>query len=120
MRGVIRKRREFLKLMRACTVERGYFTVTDIQRQAGIPRSTAQDWINRLLDEGCVVIRERKMGRNPAKYAAISALPSSACRRIFTTSTGRSRDSINEMHEHCMRCRSVHTIIRVHAVVLET
>ncbi len=85
MRGVIRKRREFLKLMRACTVDRGYFTVTDIQRQAGVPRSTAQDWINRLLDEGCVIIRERKMGRNPTRYAAISALPSSACRRIFTT-----------------------------------
>ncbi len=98
MRGVIRKRREFLKLMRACTVDRGYFTVTDIQRQAGIPRSTAQDWINRLLDEGCVVVRERKMGRNPAKYAAISALPSSACRRIFTTVDGERV----EIYHECM------------------
>jgi hypothetical protein len=98
MRGVIRKRREFLKLMRACTVDRGYFTVTDIQKQAGVPRSTAQDWINRLLDEGCVVMKERKLGRNPAKYAAISALPSSACRRIFTTVDG---DRVEIYHE-CM------------------
>ncbi|HII75771.1 MAG TPA: sugar-specific transcriptional regulator TrmB [Methanolinea sp.] len=98
MRGVIQKRREYLHLMRACTLERGHFTVTDIQKGAGVPRSTAQDWINRLLDEGCVVIRERKMGRNPAKYAAISALPSSACRRIFTTIDG---DSV-EIHHECM------------------
>ncbi|MDI9634174.1 MAG: helix-turn-helix domain-containing protein [Methanolinea sp.] len=96
MRGVIRKRREFLSLMRACTVERGYFTVADIQRLAGVPRSTAQDWIRRLLEEGCVVVREQKMGRNPAKYAAISALPSSACRRIFTTVDG---DRVEIYHE---------------------
>ena len=98
MRGVIQKRREYLHLMRACTLEHGYFTVTDIQRGVSVPRSTAQDWINRLLDEGCVVIRERKMGRNPAKYAAISALPSSACRRIFTTIDG---DEV-EIHHDCM------------------
>ncbi|MCQ8894647.1 MAG: sugar-specific transcriptional regulator TrmB [Methanolinea sp.] len=98
MRGVIRKRREFLRLMRTCTLEQGYFTVTDIQKGAGVPRSTAQDWINRLLDEGCVVVRERKMGRIPARYAAISALPSSACRRIFTTTDG---DRV-EIHHECM------------------
>lgn len=98
MRGVIQKRREFLHLMRACTLEHGFFTVTDIQEGALVPRSTAQDWIHRLLDEGCVVIRERKMGRNPARYAAISALPSSACRRIFTTIDG---DRV-EIHHDCM------------------
>jgi len=98
MRGVIQKRREYLHLMRACTLEHGYFTVTDIQKGALVPRSTAQDWIHRLLDEGCVVIRERKMGRNPARYAAISALPSSACRRIFTTIDG---DRV-EIHHDCM------------------
>lgn len=98
MRSVIQKRREFLHLMRACTLDRGYFTVTDIQEGAGVPRSTAQDWINRLVDEGCVRVREKKMGRNPAKYAAISALPSSACRRIFTTIDG---DRV-EIHHECM------------------
>ncbi|OPX71192.1 MAG: Sugar-specific transcriptional regulator TrmB [Methanoregulaceae archaeon PtaB.Bin108] len=98
MRGVIQKRREYLHLMRACTLEHGFFTITDIQRGTSVPRSTAQDWINRLLDEGCVVIRERKMGRNPAKYAAISAIPSSACRRIFTTIDG---DRV-EIHHDCL------------------
>ncbi|MCU0631423.1 MAG: sugar-specific transcriptional regulator TrmB [Methanolinea sp.] len=98
MRGVIQKRREYLHLMRACTLERGYFTVTDIQGGVSVPRSTAQDWINRLLDEGCVVVRERKIGRSPARYAAISALPSSACRRIFTTID---HDRV-EIHHECM------------------
>lgn len=98
MRGVIQKRREYLHLMRACTLEQGYFTVNDIQKGAIVPRSTAQDWINRLMEEGCVVVRERKMGRSPAKYAAINALPSTACKRIFTTID---QDRV-EIHHDCM------------------
>jgi hypothetical protein len=82
--------------MRSCTLERGYFTVTDIHEGANVPRSTAQDWINRLVEEGCVVIRERKQGRNPARYAAISAIPSSACRRIFTTVDGNQVEIYHE------------------------
>lgn len=96
MQGVIKRRREYLHLMRSCTLERGYFTVTDIHQGANVPRSTAQDWINRLMEEGCVVVRERKQGRNPARYAAISAIPSSACRRIFTTVDG---DQVEIYHE---------------------
>ncbi|MDD1715521.1 MAG: sugar-specific transcriptional regulator TrmB [Methanolinea sp.] len=96
MQGVIKRRREYLHLMRSCTLERGYFTVTDIHEGANVPRSTAQDWINRLMDEGCVVIRERKQGRNPARYAAISAIPSSACRRIFTTVDGNQVEIYHE------------------------
>ena len=41
--------------------------------------------MSRLVREGCVLIRSEKRGRNPARYAAISAMPSSTCRRIFTT-----------------------------------
>jgi hypothetical protein len=96
MQGVIRRRREFLHLMRALTLELGNFTVHDIQRGADVPRSTAQDWINRLIDEGCVTQKERKQGRTPARYAATSALPSSACRRIFTTVDG---DMVEIYHE---------------------
>lgn len=88
MRGVIKRRREFLHLMRAYTLEKGSFTVTDIQNGTGVPRSTAQDWINRLVDEGCVVQREKKQGRSPARYATLSALPQSTCRKIFTTVDG--------------------------------
>ncbi|MFA7152375.1 MAG: helix-turn-helix domain-containing protein [Methanoregulaceae archaeon] len=82
--------------MRSCTLEQGSFTVTDIQEAAGVPRSTAQDWINRLIDEGCVVLRDRKQGRIPARYAATSAMPQSACRKIFTTVDGTgSRSTTN-------------------------
>jgi hypothetical protein len=96
MRGVIKRRREFLRMMRAFTLEQGYFTVTDIQTMGGVPRSTAQDWINRLVEEGCVAQREKKQGRSPAHYATISALPQSACRKIFTTVDG---DQVQIYHE---------------------
>jgi hypothetical protein len=98
MYGVIERRRQYLHLMRQVTLEKGFFTVTDIYKAAKVPRSTAQDWINRLVSEGCVVVRERKQGRNPARYVAVSAVPSSACRRIFTTVDG---DWVEIYHE-CM------------------
>ncbi|NYT07091.1 MAG: sugar-specific transcriptional regulator TrmB [Methanomicrobiales archaeon] len=96
MPGVIKRRREFLQMMRAFTLEHGYFTVTDIQKAAGVPRSTAQDWITRLIDEGCVIQREKKQGRSPARYASLSALPQSACQKIFTTVDG---DQVRIYHE---------------------
>jgi len=84
--------------MRQFTLDNGYFTVTDIQRAAGIPRSTAQDWVNRLIGAGCVFVRSEKRGRSPARYAAISAMPSSTCRRLFTTVDG---DHV-EIYHDCM------------------
>jgi len=88
MSSVLEHRRTYLRLMRQFTLDKGYFTVTEIQKSTGIPRSTAQDWINRLLREGCVILREEKRGRSAARYAAISAMPTSTCRRIFTTVDG--------------------------------
>ena len=88
MASVLEHRRDYLRLMRQFTLDNGFFTVTDIQHAAGIPRSTAQDWVNRLLHEGCVLLREEKRGRSAAHYAAISAMPSSTCKRIFTTVDG--------------------------------
>jgi hypothetical protein len=88
MASVLEHRRDYLRMMRQFSLDKGFFTVTDIQNAAGIPRSTAQDWINRLLREGCVLVREEKRGRSAARYAAISAMPSSTCRRIFTTVDG--------------------------------
>jgi predicted transcriptional regulator len=96
MRGVLKRRREFLRMMRAFTLEKGYFTITDIQETCDVPRSTAQDWINRLVEEGCVVQREKKQGRSPARYTTVSALPTSACRKIFTTVDG---DQVRIYHE---------------------
>jgi hypothetical protein len=98
MSSVLEHRRDYLRLMRQFTLDKGFFTVTDIQKSAGIPRSTAQDWVNRLLREGCVLVRNEKRGRSPARYAAISAVPSSTCRRIFTTVD----DSSVEIYHECM------------------
>jgi hypothetical protein len=98
MTGVLEHRREYLRLMRQHTLDKGFFTVTDIHTAAKIPRSTAQDWVNRLLHEGCVFLREEKRGRSAARYAAISAIPSSTCRRIFTTVDG---DNV-EIYHDCM------------------
>ena len=98
MSSVLEHRREYLRLMRQFTLDNGFFTVTDIQRSAGIPRSTAQDWVNRLVAAGCVLIRDAKRGRSPARYAAISAVPSTTCRRIFTTVDG---DTV-EIYHDCM------------------
>jgi hypothetical protein len=96
MASVLEHRRDYLRLMRQFTLDNGFFTVTDIQKAAGIPRSTAQDWVNRLLHEGCVLVREEKRGRNPARFAAISAMPQSTCRRIFTTVDG---DQVRIYHD---------------------
>jgi hypothetical protein len=88
MSSVLEHRRMYLRLMRQFTLDKGFFTVVEIQKSTGIPRSTAQDWVNRLLHEGCVIQREEKRGRSAARYAAISVIPSSTCRRIFTTVDG--------------------------------
>jgi len=88
MSSVLEHRRDYLRLMRQFTLDKGFFTVTDVQQAAGIPRSTAQDWVYRLLNEGCVLLREEKRGRSAARYAAISAMPASTCKRIFTTVDG--------------------------------
>jgi hypothetical protein len=98
MPGVLERRREYLRLMRQFTLDNGFFTVTDIQQATDLPRSTAQDWVNRLLGEGCVILRDPKRGRSPAHYVAMSAMPSSACRRIFTTIDG---DNV-EIYHDCM------------------
>jgi len=98
MASVLEHRREYLRLMRQFTQDAGYFTVTDIQKAAGIPRSTAQDWVTRLVREGCVLVRAEKSGRAPARYAAISAVPQSTCRRIFATTDG---EHVEIFHE-CM------------------
>ena len=98
MQGVIERRRAYLQLMRRLTLEKGFFTVQEIQQEAGVPRSTAQDWILRLSEEGCVVLLQPPRGRTPAQYAATSALPRSACKRIFTSVDG---DLVEIVHE-CM------------------
>jgi hypothetical protein len=88
MSRVLERRKEYLRLMRQATLERGYFTVADIAEATKTPRSTVQDWVNRLIEEGCVLITEEQRGRHAARYAATSVMPESACRRVFTTVDG--------------------------------
>jgi len=98
MTSVLEHRRGYLRLMRQFTGENGYFTVSEFQRAANIPRSTAQDWVNRLVHEGCVIVRGSKRGRSAATYAAISSVPQSTCKRLFTTVDGERV----EIYHDCM------------------
>ncbi|MDI6719509.1 MAG: sugar-specific transcriptional regulator TrmB [Methanomicrobiales archaeon] len=98
MSRVLERRRTFLRLIRQFTLDAGSFTVHDLADAAAVPRSTAQDWINRLIEERCILLLEEKRGRQAARYAATSVIPSSTCRRIFTTLDG---DRVEIYHE-CM------------------
>lgn len=98
MSSVLERRRELLNLMRTMTLQKGHFTVSDIAEITLLPRSTVQDWLSRLIDERCVIQKEEKRGRHPAKFVVTSTMLSSACRRIFTTIDG---DAVSIYHE-CM------------------
>jgi len=98
MAGVLEKRRELLNSMRDLTLEHGYFTVNDLAEALELPRSTVQDWVNRLVGEQVVVLKEEKKGRVPAKYQSVSEKLSPSCRRIFTTVD---RDKVAIFHQ-CM------------------
>jgi hypothetical protein len=94
--GMIARHSQFLQAIRQMTFETGHFTTTELAEMVRIPRSTAQDWVNRLLLEGCIFIKEERHGRNPARYASRSAMPSTTCRRIFTTVDGTDVEIFHE------------------------
>ncbi len=94
--GVLHRRSVFIQAMRRKTFESGYFTTADIAEEADVPRSTAQDWVNRLLQEGCIFVKEEKRGRSPARYVSRSAMPKTTCRRIFTTVDGEAVEIFHE------------------------
>jgi len=101
MLKLMEKRKELISLIEEITHEKGYFDVQDLVERTGLPRSTLQDWINRFVDEGCVEVLEERAGRRRALYARrrTRSLPTSACKRIFTTADG---DAAEIFHE----CRS--------------
>lgn len=82
--------------MRKLTLRKGSFTVDDLAQIAGIPRSTARDWIARLFDEGCLTVMKQPHGRAPSRYAATSAIPRTACRKIFTAVDGEIVEVVHE------------------------
>lgn len=88
MSRVLERRRQLLSLMRQVTLENGSFTIAGIAGQLGLPRSTVQDWVKRLEAEGCVAGQMGSRGRYGARFVAISAMPRSTCRRVFTTIDG--------------------------------
>jgi len=98
---LIEKRRELIGLIEKITHDKGYFDIQDLVAETGLPRSTLQDWINRFVDERCVEVLEERAGRRRARYARrrTRSLPTTACKRIFTTVDG---DFVEIFHE----CRS--------------
>ena len=114
MQGVIERRRSYLQLMRKLTLRKGSFTVEDIAQSAGIPRSTARDWVARLAEEGCLTILKPPHGRAPSRYAATSAIPRTACRRIFTAVDG---DMVEIVHE-CLSSACAAFCARHHATAV--
>ncbi|MFA6672089.1 MAG: sugar-specific transcriptional regulator TrmB [Methanoculleus sp.] len=98
MSRVLERRKQYLRLMRQATLERGSFTVADIAEAFDTPRSTVQDWVNRLIEDECVLLAEEQRGRHAARYVASSVMPESACRRVFTTIDG----SEVEIYHECM------------------
>ena len=86
MSKTLKKRTVCLNLIKTITKEKGYFTITDLIKETSIPRSTAQDWINRLVNEGYVNRLEEASGSRPAKfnYVLKSEYPTTACKNIFT------------------------------------
>ncbi|MGB4197014.1 MAG: helix-turn-helix domain-containing protein, partial [Methanoculleus sp.] len=96
MSRVLERRKQLMRLMRQATLDNGYFTVAGIAEATGIPRSTIQDWVNRLIEEGCVALLEEQRGRHAARYVASSVMPESACRRVFTTIDGEEVEIYHE------------------------
>lgn len=87
MSKVLRRRVLCLRLVKSLTLRKGSFTVQDVVEETGLPRSTVQDWIRRLVDEGIVTVVERSVGRKPARYAYVEreVFPYQVCKRIFTS-----------------------------------
>lgn len=88
MSRVLERRRQLLSLMRQVTLEHGSFTIAEVAAGLALPRSTVQDWVKRLEAEGCVAGQVGSRGRHGARFVAISAMPRSTCRRVFTTIDG--------------------------------
>ncbi|MHA1264726.1 MAG: helix-turn-helix domain-containing protein [Candidatus Helarchaeota archaeon] len=86
MSKTLKKRAICLNLIKSITKSKGFFTISDLIKETGVPRSTIQDWINRLINEGYVHRIEDAAGSRPAKFNYIlkSDYPTTACKIIFT------------------------------------
>ncbi|NVM28225.1 MAG: sugar-specific transcriptional regulator TrmB [Candidatus Helarchaeota archaeon] len=85
MSKTLKKRTVCLNLVKSITKRKGHFTITDIIKETNAPRSTIQDWINRLVNEGYITRIEEATGSKPARFSYVmkSEYPT-ACKNIFT------------------------------------
>ncbi len=123
MSKTLKKRTVCLNLVKTLSKEKGFFTITDIIDETNTPRSTIQDWINRLIIEGYIVKMEDAAGSRPAKfnYVMKSEYPT-ACKNIFTC-LDRKHDLVEIYHfcgsEGCTAyCASAHK--QTGGAILET
>lgn len=85
MSKTLKKRSVCLNLVKTITKKQGYFTITDIIKETNAPRSTVQDWINRLINEGYIERQEDASGSKAAKFNYIMKPEyTTACKNIFT------------------------------------
>ncbi len=101
MSKTLKKRAICLNLIKTISKEKGFFTVTDLIKETNVPRSTVQDWINRLVNEGYVNRLEDAAGSRPAKfnYLLKSEYPTTACKNIFTCLDRK--NNLVEIYHHC-------------------
>ncbi|MEM2057799.1 MAG: MarR family transcriptional regulator [Thermoproteota archaeon] len=100
--SVILKREKVLKIVQELCRIKGSFTVGELASTLNIPRSTANDWVARLLKTGLLERTEAAKGRRPARYIrkAPSEPPISPCKRIFVTLDFKS--GLAEIYHECM------------------
>lgn len=86
MSKILKKRAICLNLIKSLNKTKGYFTINDLLKETSVPRSTIQDWINRLVNEGYINRAEEPAGSRPARYSYVlkSEYPATACKNIFT------------------------------------
>ncbi len=101
MSKTLKKRVVCLNLVKSLTKKNGSFTINDIIKETNVARSTIQDWINRLVDEGYIGRIEDAIGSRPAKfnYVLKSEYPATACKNIFTCIDRA--NNIVEIYHYC-------------------
>ncbi|HUX98386.1 MAG TPA: hypothetical protein VMV49_02415 [Candidatus Deferrimicrobium sp.] len=124
MSKILKKRTVCLNLVKSITKKKGSFTITDLLEETNLPRSTIQDWINRLLNEGYIGRTEEASGSRPARYNYLlkAEYPTTACKNIFTC-IDRERNIVEIYHfcgsQGCTAyCAYAHK--EVGGVILET
>jgi methanogenesis imperfect marker protein 11 len=97
-----------LNTIKTLTENQGFFTIHDVVKLSGLPHSTINDWVRRLLSENFTECIKPTRGRVSALYAyKPKPLPSiSPCKRIFATVDQSHK--IAEIFHECMSEGAIH------------